>query len=462
MFKNILVWGEAVMKRLTLWILLLSCLLMGRVALAETVPERIRASDYEMSLVRKQKDNVLTWKAVRNASHYVVYRAASPDGKYKKLATVTKARYTHKKAHADSFYCVRAVIGKKNQTASSKVGSVAAPKSLKAELLSDGRVKLKWSKSKYADGYTIQRAKKKTGRFVEVKPTHTRTSYTLDVDASSPVYFRVISEFRGVKTGESEVFCLFDPVKGLVVSCKESYDYGPMSDMRIKWAPSNGATAYEVYRTTLPSENYTLVATVTDPVYFDKRLPLNAYAYKVQPLYGETRGALTEPVALYSALPDNILPPSSLTSETGIIVVVNKGAQVVTAYQQDSEGKYTIPLRHMICSSGKVNARTPNGTWKLSKRQEWYRYPSGVYIRYPVTYKSGLYFHSVLYRSKSSIMTSTIRRLGTRQSLGCIRLKVNDAKWLYDSVKNGTTVYITDGKNISGLRNALKPKTIKF
>ena len=157
-----------------------------------------------------------------------------------------------------------------------------------------------------------------------------------------------------------------------------------------------------------------------------------------------------------------MLPPASLTSSTGIILVVNKKAQVVTAYVQDADGKYTIPLRHMICSSGKDYDRTKNGTFKLKARKgEWYKYPSGCYIRWPSIYRDGYYFHSVLYRSKSSIYTSTIDKLGTRQSLGCIRLKVSEAEWIYKNCPEGTAVYICDGKALNNLKKALKPRNVK-
>ena len=173
---------------------------------------------------------------------------------------------------------------------------------------------------------------------------------------------------------------------------------------------------------------------------------------------------MSAPVTLWSGMKENVLPPDDLTSSTGIILLVNKKAQVVTAYVQDAAGAYTIPLRHMICSTGRTYERTRNGTYQLQgKHGEWYTYPgpSGDTIRWPSVYRSGYYFHSPLYDRDHTIRSSTVRRLGKRASAGCVRLKSNDAEWVYKHCPNGTRVVIVDGKSIKALNEALKPRTVK-
>ena len=39
---------------------------------------------------------------------------------------------------------------------------------------------------------------------------------------------------------------------------------------------------------------------------------------------------------------------------------------------------------------------------------------------------------------------TSVRKLGRRASHGCIRLTVEDAKWIYDNCPAGTTVIIQD------------------
>ena len=56
-------------------------------------------------------------------------------------------------------------------------------------------------------------------------------------------------------------------------------------------------------------------------------------------------------------------------------------------------------------------------------------------------------FHSVPYTqtSKDALEFEEYNKLGTAASMGCIRLSVEDAKWIYDHVKEGMQVWIHDG-----------------
>jgi lipoprotein-anchoring transpeptidase ErfK/SrfK len=49
-------------------------------------------------------------------------------------------------------------------------------------------------------------------------------------------------------------------------------------------------------------------------------------------------------------------------------------------------------------------------------------------------------FHSVLFDWAGNEIIDG--RLGTRASHGCIRLRFEDSKWLYETVPIGTTVFI--------------------
>ena len=55
-------------------------------------------------------------------------------------------------------------------------------------------------------------------------------------------------------------------------------------------------------------------------------------------------------------------------------------------------------------------------------------------------------FHSVPYysRSKGNLETAEYNKLGTKASMGCIRLAVKDAKWIYDFCPVGSPIHIYD------------------
>ena len=56
---------------------------------------------------------------------------------------------------------------------------------------------------------------------------------------------------------------------------------------------------------------------------------------------------------------------------------------------------------------------------------------------------------------------------GTAASMGCVRMTVEDAKWIYDNCKSGTTVefYSSENPGPLGKPEAMKitdPKTLQF
>lgn len=126
-------------------------------------------------------------------------------------------------------------------------------------------------------------------------------------------------------------------------------------------------------------------------------------------------------------------------------IMVNRQANSVTVYEQDDNGEYTIPVKAMVCSVG-VSDRTPTGTFKTSDKYEW-RYLFGdVYGQYAYRIHKNILFHSVPYYTKNKwdLETEEYNKLGEAASLGCIRLTVEDAKWLIDNCPSGTTVTIYD------------------
>ena len=80
-------------------------------------------------------------------------------------------------------------------------------------------------------------------------------------------------------------------------------------------------------------------------------------------------------------------------------IKVNYGAQVVTVYTKDSNGKYTKPVKAMICSTG---THTPkSGTYRTLGKQNWWRLKGGVYGQYSTQIVGNILFHSVPYLDKS-------------------------------------------------------------
>ena len=122
-------------------------------------------------------------------------------------------------------------------------------------------------------------------------------------------------------------------------------------------------------------------------------------------------------------------------------IKINYTANVVTIY------RYGKPYKAMLCSTGKA---TPHkGTYKLSYRYRWHGLKGGVQGQYCVVITGNIWFHSVPYKkqSVSAIKRAEFDKLGTSCSMGCVRLMVRDAKWIYDNCKKGTPVTFYSSSN---------------
>lgn len=127
---------------------------------------------------------------------------------------------------------------------------------------------------------------------------------------------------------------------------------------------------------------------------------------------------------------------------------VNRLKNCVTVYTYDKKGKYTVPVRAMICSCGDGD-KTPTGTFSVSVKGRWHPLFGNVYGQYVTAFNGEILFHSVPYEKMSkpnSVEVKDYNGLGTSISMGCVRLAVADAKWIYDNCPEGTTVRVFEDK----------------
>lgn len=145
---------------------------------------------------------------------------------------------------------------------------------------------------------------------------------------------------------------------------------------------------------------------------------------------------------------ENASPVGNVKSATGIVVYVNRIQNVVRAVRINADGSEDT-LRRMVCSCAREGKVTPLGTFKTSNYYEWRLMVDGTYGRYAVRFNNHILFHSVPYlkQEKDSLEWDQYNLLGQPASLGCIRLAVVDAKWIYDNCPQGTTVVVYDDPN---------------
>lgn len=126
--------------------------------------------------------------------------------------------------------------------------------------------------------------------------------------------------------------------------------------------------------------------------------------------------------------------------EGDLTIKVNKQASCVTVYKGET------PIRAMVCSAGET---TPEGTFCTDNKWDWLMLIKAQYGRYCTQISGDYLFHSVPYNSMDiyDLDTEMYNQLGTLCSHGCIRLKVEDAKWIYDNCPSGTEVTIYNDVN---------------
>lgn len=142
-------------------------------------------------------------------------------------------------------------------------------------------------------------------------------------------------------------------------------------------------------------------------------------------------------------------------------IKVNRTANCVTVYTYDEKGKYTVPVRAMVCSTGLNNA-TITGDYTIGIKTEWLFLVGDVFGRYISGISGDYLFHSVPYYTlnEQDLEVEEFNKLGEQASQGCVRLAVSDAKWIYDNCPTGTAVNIYDDAETAGPLG--KPETIKI
>ncbi len=138
-------------------------------------------------------------------------------------------------------------------------------------------------------------------------------------------------------------------------------------------------------------------------------------------------------------------PAKPKTNPNPYLLKVNRTQNLVIAYSKDGNGEYTVPVRAMICSVG-LNGDTPTDTYKTQNKYVWRPLIGNVYGQYATRITGSILFHSVPYSSqnKSTLDYNEYNKLGSSASHGCVRMTVEDAKWIYDNCPLGTTVIIYD------------------
>ncbi|MCQ2529972.1 MAG: L,D-transpeptidase [Lachnospiraceae bacterium] len=122
---------------------------------------------------------------------------------------------------------------------------------------------------------------------------------------------------------------------------------------------------------------------------------------------------------------------------------VNLAYCTVTVYENNADGSRT-PINVMACSCGREGCETPTGTFYTSDKYEWGWMVDGSVAQYVTRFNGSILFHSVPSWdcAPGNMEIGEYNKLGSPASLGCIRLCVADAAWIYWNMPWGTEVNV--------------------
>lgn len=129
---------------------------------------------------------------------------------------------------------------------------------------------------------------------------------------------------------------------------------------------------------------------------------------------------------------------NKLTSKTEYLLVTNIGQRQTYVFKKNNTGIWQ-QLYKWICTVGKPSTPTIRGTFYISGRKPYFG-TDEYSVKYATRIIGAYYYHSILYNASGTRIKDG--RLGLALSHGCIRLATENAKWIYNNIPNGTTVFI--------------------
>ena len=118
-------------------------------------------------------------------------------------------------------------------------------------------------------------------------------------------------------------------------------------------------------------------------------------------------------------------------------IEIDLSRQRVTVFYKDDM------LREMVCSGGAPESPTPKGEFVTSQKiPKAFIERFGVGAYYWIRFFEEYLIHSVPFDENWEMITEEFEKLGSPASHGCIRLKLEEAKWLYETLPLGVKVLI--------------------
>ena len=126
-------------------------------------------------------------------------------------------------------------------------------------------------------------------------------------------------------------------------------------------------------------------------------------------------------------------------SSTKWLIMTNVTTHMVGVFYRN--GSYWDLRREFCSSTGAPESPTVEGEFSVQSKMQYFG-TSSYRCWYATQFYGNYLFHSVLYNVESEPRTVQDGRLGMAISHGCVRMQLEDAKWIYDNIPSKTKVVV--------------------
>lgn len=135
---------------------------------------------------------------------------------------------------------------------------------------------------------------------------------------------------------------------------------------------------------------------------------------------------------------EKFINDKGISSNTKYLIFTNIDRQL-TYILEGKTGNWKV-IKTIKCATGRNISPTTKGLFKITDRGQWFysdRLGSGA--KYWLRFNGSYLFHSVAMDKNKNVIDNVV---GKRRSSGCVRMLIEDIKWVYENIPYETTVFI--------------------
>jgi peptidoglycan hydrolase-like protein with peptidoglycan-binding domain len=134
---------------------------------------------------------------------------------------------------------------------------------------------------------------------------------------------------------------------------------------------------------------------------------------------------------------ENFINSKDCPSNTNYYIYTNLSKHLVCIFTGSNHNWKLI--KAISCSIGKASTPTIRGHFSVGAKGAYFVTNNGILCKYFTQISGNYLFHSILYDKKGNIVDD---RPGENISHGCIRLSLENAKYIHDTIPTRTSIWI--------------------